>query len=101
MLVNSHLDYIMDNHVAASSQTQRSTKERRMEENGSYAIHMIKALQEVGISKNEIIRKMKISLATFYRVQAGDTKLLNYGNFRKLLYFYCWKVLCPDIKKEK
>lgn len=100
MLINSTVDYTMDNQVAARSVTQQSTKETRMDEHGSYAIYMMKALQEAGISKNEIVERMKISQSTFYRVQAGDAELLNYGNFRRLLYFYCWKVLCPDIEKE-
>jgi len=100
MLNNSYTDYIVDNQAVARDVTRQSTGERSMDDQGSYVIHMMKTLQKAGVSKNEISGKMKISSATFYRVQAGDTELLNYGNFRRLLYFYCWKVLCPDIEKD-
>ena len=67
------------------------------ERNLSNETYMCKKLISIGITKNEISKKMRIPLSIFNDIESGrEPVCISYRSFKALLGLYCEKIVCNN-----
>lgn len=62
----------------------------KVKQQNTFTYEMLSVILSNKISKNKIVIKTGISLSTIRRIMRNEKTFLNYGQFKRLLYMYCY-----------